>query len=187
MEEFNSPPLVESADTAPFFHNHTVADLESAVAFYGTPAFQASIPGRNPLGGMQVQISSDPNDPEVQAIAAFLRMLNALENIRSSINVAERGRTMTTVADMRELARLSLAETIDAIQVLVQRLVGERSRAWHPVGSCATACWQSGARGSAAIRGSAGGRQPLNVALRNLRAARTDLADPASLPPSFRN
>jgi hypothetical protein len=27
----------------------------------------------------------------------------------------------------------------------------------------------------------------LNVALRNLRAARTHLADPASLPPSFRN
>ena len=27
----------------------------------------------------------------------------------------------------------------------------------------------------------------LNVATRNLRAARTDLADPASLPPSFRN
>ncbi len=27
----------------------------------------------------------------------------------------------------------------------------------------------------------------LNVAARNLRAARTELADPASLPPSFRN
>ena len=32
-------------------------------------------------------ISQDPNDPEVQAIAAFLRVLNALENIRSSINL----------------------------------------------------------------------------------------------------
>ena len=41
-----------------------------------------------------VSISADPNDPEVQAIAAFLRVLNALENIRSSINVAERGRRM---------------------------------------------------------------------------------------------
>ena len=43
LEEFNSPPVVESADTGPFFHNHTVKDLESAVAFYGTPAFQASL------------------------------------------------------------------------------------------------------------------------------------------------
>ena len=42
FEEFNSPPVVESADTGPFFHNHTVADLESAMAFYGTPAFRTS-------------------------------------------------------------------------------------------------------------------------------------------------
>ncbi len=42
FEEFNSPPVVESADTGPFFHNHTVNDLESAVAFYGTPAFQTA-------------------------------------------------------------------------------------------------------------------------------------------------
>ena len=60
---------MESADTGPFFHNHTVKDLESAVAFYGTPAFQNS--GQN--GATPVSISGDPNDPEVQAIAAFLR------------------------------------------------------------------------------------------------------------------
>ena len=65
-----------------------------------------------------VSISADPNDPEVQAIAAFLRVLNALENIRSSINVAERGRKMARADDMRELARLSLAEVTDAIHVL---------------------------------------------------------------------
>ena len=46
LEEFNTPPVVESADTGPFFHNHTVKDLESAVAFYGTQAFQTSIQGR---------------------------------------------------------------------------------------------------------------------------------------------
>ena len=77
LEEFNSPPVVESADTGPFFHNHTVRDLESAVAFYGTPAFQNYRSER----GTPVSISADPNDPEVQAIAAFLRVLNALENI----------------------------------------------------------------------------------------------------------
>ena len=113
LEEFNSPPVVESADTGPFFHNHTVKDLESAVAFYGTPAFQNSLPGAVP-----VDISADPADPEVLAIAAFLRVLNALENIRSSINVAERGRAMTSAADLRDLARLSLAETVDALEVL---------------------------------------------------------------------
>jgi mono/diheme cytochrome c family protein len=40
IEEFNSPPVVESADTGPFFHNHTEADIERAVAFYGSDAFK---------------------------------------------------------------------------------------------------------------------------------------------------
>jgi cytochrome c peroxidase len=122
FEEFNSPPLVESADTGPFFHNHTVNDLESAVAFYGTPAFQNIAPAAIP-----VNISADPNDPEVQAIAAFLRVLNALENIRSSINVAERGRAMTRVADLHDSARLSLAETIDALEVLSEGALSTNS------------------------------------------------------------
>jgi hypothetical protein len=120
FEEFNTPPLVESADTAPFFHNHMVKDLESAVAFYGTPAFQMgkfSI-GNPANGATPVSISPDPNDPEVQAIGGFLRILNALENIRSSINVAERGRTMAKDEDARDLAALALAETKDAMEVL---------------------------------------------------------------------
>src|SRR5688572_16768406 len=113
---FGQIPTVESADTAPFFHNHTVPDLESAVAFYGTPAFKASLIA----GAIPIDISPDPADPEVQAIAAFLRVLNALENIRSSIDVAERGRTMIEVDDVRDLSRLALAEVDDAIDVLSQ-------------------------------------------------------------------
>src|SRR5262249_25377282 len=91
IEEFNAPPLVEAADTAPFFHNHTAGDLESAVAFYGTPAFLNSpISIGGPNGVAAVKISPDPNDPEVQAIAAFLRVLNALKNVRSSLNAVHR-------------------------------------------------------------------------------------------------
>jgi hypothetical protein len=47
--------------------------------------------------------------------------LNALENIRSSINVSERGRTMTGGDDAHDFARLALAETGDAIKVLSKR------------------------------------------------------------------
>src|SRR5262245_47281135 len=114
LEGFNSPPVVESADTGPYFHSHMIEDLESTVAFYGTPAFQSSIWGL----ATPVSISPEPTDPEVQAIAAFLRMLNALENIRSSINIAERGQAMTSADDARDLSELALAETIDAIEVL---------------------------------------------------------------------
>ena len=98
IEEFNAPPLVEAADTAPFFHNHTVADLESAVAFYGTPAFKDSLSSiGGPIGLVFVKISPDPNDPEVQAIAAFLRVLNTLENIRSSISLVGRANGMAAM------------------------------------------------------------------------------------------
>jgi cytochrome c peroxidase len=184
LEGFNSPPVVESADTGPFFHNHTVADLESAVAFYGTPAFQASVFGTPPV--IPVAISPDPDDPEVQAIAAFLRVLNALENIRSSINVAVRGRTMTTIDDMRDLARLARAEAVDAIEVLSGgALAKQRDAALLS------------ARGHLLAAGVAleSVQQPADrnaidnlfrTAILQLRAARSSLADPATLPASFR-
>ena len=183
LEEFNSPPLVESADTGPFFHNHTIPDLESAVAFYGSDAFKASL-----VSGLAgVQISADPADPEVQAIAAFLRVLNALENIRSSIDVAERGRTMTSVADLHDLAGLSLAETDDALEVLSKGAFAKQNE---------TAIQSARLRLHAAkvvleqahrLRARSAIDDLLGVALQQLRAARSALANPATLPASFRN
>jgi len=81
-----------------------IEDLESAIAFYGRPEFQSPKSIGNP-NAIPIQISADPNDAEVQEIGAFLRVLNALENIRSSINVAERGRTMASEADAHDLHR----------------------------------------------------------------------------------
>ena len=183
IEEFNSPPVVESADTGPFFHNHTVNDLELAVAFYGTPAFQTTL--QNFV--VPVNISADPNDPEVLAIAAFLRVLNALENIRSSINIAERGRRMRTAADMRELARLSIAETIDAIQVLSD---GALARPIEPAILSARVrllAARLALEAARHLRTPESIEKLLDAAARQLRAARSALANPATLPPSFRN
>jgi len=185
FEEFNTPPLVESADTAPFFHNHTVKDLESAIAFYGRPEFQSPKSIGNPKA-IPIDISPDPNDPEVQAIAAFLRVLNALENIRSSINVAERGRTMTTDADAHDLARLALAETADAVKVLSE---GALAKNVEP--SVVSARANVIAAGvllqiaqytrHLAIGG------VLAQATDRLRVARSALADQSTLPGSFQN
>jgi hypothetical protein len=81
---FNTPPLVEAADTAPFFHNNSVSTLEAAVAFYDGDSFNES-----PAG--QFLKSIDPNKKgieldttQIQAIVAFLRVLNAVENIRQT-------------------------------------------------------------------------------------------------------
>jgi cytochrome c peroxidase len=183
IEEFNSPPLVESADTGPFFHNHAEASLEAAVAFYGSDAFKKSgVPLLIPI-----DISADPSDPEVQAIAAFLRVLNALENIRSAIEVAERGRTMTRVADLRDLAGLSLAETVDGLEVLSQGAFATQS---EPAVRSARLRLQA-ARAALELAKRLGVRwvidDLLGVAVQQLRVARASLANPATLPRSFRN
>jgi cytochrome c peroxidase len=188
FEEFNTPPVVESADTGPFFHNHTVKDLESAVAFYGTDAFQKGLFSiGNPANkAIPINISSDPNDPEVQAIAAFLRVLNALENIRSSINVAERGRTMASEADAHDLARLAYAETADAIKVLSE---GALVKNIEPgilsarVNVIAAGVLLQVARYTPRLAID----NVLQQATSRLRAARSDLAVPSTLPTSYRN
>jgi len=183
LEEFNTPPIVEAADTAPFFHNHTVKTLEEAVAFYGTPPFQSSVSAI----AIPVRISTDPNDPEVQAIASLLRVLNALENIRSSINVAERGRKAGTDDDARELAKLSQGEVLDAIKVLSQ---GSLARNYEAGILSARANLIA-----AGIALEVAKQLPfrslienaLQQATRSLRDARGALATPTTLPPSFQN
>jgi cytochrome c peroxidase len=185
LEGFNSPSVVESADTGPFFHNHIVADLESAVAFYGTPEFQNSVFATPPV--IPVNISADPDDPEVQAIAAFLRVLNALENIRSSIDVAARGRTMAATRDMRDLARLSRAEVMDAMQVLSRGAVAKRLEPGILPARIRLLAARVALEGAQLLRSRQGIDALLTTAILYLRAARSNLADPATLPPSFRN
>jgi cytochrome c peroxidase len=185
FEEFNTPPLVESADTGPFFHNHTVKDLESAIAFYGSDEFKSPKSIGNP-NAIPIQISPNPNDPEVQEIAAFLRVLNALENIRSSINVAERGRTMTTDADAHDLARLAVAEAGDAIKVLSEGALAKNIEpgilsARVNVIAAGVLLQISQFAPHVAID------SVLAQATDRLRAARSALADQGTLPPSFRN
>jgi mono/diheme cytochrome c family protein len=108
---FNTPPLVEAADTPPFFHNNAVDTLEEAVAFYNSDAFNSS-PGAQRVGRITL------TDDEVAAIAGFLRVINALENIRSSIELYERAEAASDPLVAERLLRLSGAEIGDAIRVL---------------------------------------------------------------------
>jgi hypothetical protein len=183
LEEFNSPPVVESADPGPFFHNHMVSDLESAVAFYGSPEFKASIAAL----AVPIDISADPSDPDVQAIAAFLRVLNALENIRSSIDVATRALSMTGAADRRELAGLSRAEVVDALQVLsAGSLAGSTDAAIHSARARLLAA-KAALDSAQHLQQLTALENVLSAAIQQLRSARSALADPATLPASFRN
>ena len=71
---FNTAPLVEAADTGPFFHNNVISLLEDAIRFYTTAAFAKSPSGQF-LGPIVL------NQQEIVDIAAFLRVINAAFNL----------------------------------------------------------------------------------------------------------
>lgn len=109
----NTPPLIEAADTAPFFHNNSAATLEQAIAVYTDPkTFGASPAGANGI--------FDLNKEQINAIGALLRVLNAMENIRYSNVVAEQAQRL--VLRQRANARINeaTADTNDAIEVLTK-------------------------------------------------------------------
>jgi hypothetical protein len=109
---FNTPVLVEAGDTGPFFHSNVVNTIEEAVNFYNSDQFN-NPPGFGPnVGGIRLQAT------EVAAVGAFLRVINALENIRSSIEIETRARNAKFLNDSVDLIKLSISELEDAVAVL---------------------------------------------------------------------
>ncbi len=113
--EFNTPTVVEAADTGPFFHNNSVETIEGAVEFYNGDAFTNSPAGQLLIGATGSAINLDAT--QVVAVAAFLRVINALENIRSSVELLNRASAVPANSDNTLLDR-AFAETEDAHQVL---------------------------------------------------------------------
>jgi cytochrome c peroxidase len=119
---FNTPPLVEAADKKAFFHNNLCTGIECAVQFYTTAEFNdspsglllRSLPPFQPVSLGQVEIFS---------IAAFLRAINALENIRAATEKLESARALNDVQGRRlshseKIFKLALADMNDAYRVL---------------------------------------------------------------------
>jgi len=109
---FNTPVLVEAADTGPFFHNNSIETIEGAVAFYNSNSFNNSPIGAALPGGIRLEAT------EIVAVAAFLRVINSLENIRSSVDLENRAKNAVNFSQAQELLKLSIAELDDAIEVL---------------------------------------------------------------------
>ena len=144
---FNTPSLVEAADTGPFFHDNSIETIEGAVAFYNSEAFNDS-----PAG--QFLANLDPNGVGIQLeatqvveVAAFLRVINTLENIRESIALLElgRGREAGSAEAAERALNRAVAEIGDGIDVLragglapdavmhleeAKRLARKAARAW---------------------------------------------------------
>ncbi len=116
--EFNTPPLVEAADTGPFFHNNSVETIEGAVAFYNGDTFTNSAAGQLLINATGGAINLDAT--QFVAVAAFLRVINTLENIRSSIDLLNRAVRAIDESDASTdtLFDRALHDTDDAGQVL---------------------------------------------------------------------
>ena len=109
---FNTPVLVEAGDTGPFFHSNVVNTIEEAVNFYNSTQFNTAPGFGAQIGGINLEAT------EVAAVGAFLRVINALENIRSSINIETRARNAKFLNDSVDLIKLSISELEDAVDVL---------------------------------------------------------------------
>ncbi|HYX22525.1 MAG TPA: hypothetical protein VFC23_00090 [Thermoanaerobaculia bacterium] len=118
---FNVPVVVESADTGPFFHNNSAATIEEAVAFYNSNAFQNSEVGvsfrATDTGGIGIHLEST----QVEEVSAMLRVLNALENIRSSTELDQAAVDLKDKDKAEMLLELASFDTRDAVRVLDER------------------------------------------------------------------
>lgn len=115
--EFNTTPLIEAADTGPFFHTNAFETIEDAVAFYNTPEFNNS---PSHAGRPTIAMSATT----VANIGRFLRVLNTAFNAQMAITRVEAAHQII-VADknqsrdlQQELLRLALVEVEDALEVL---------------------------------------------------------------------
>ncbi len=118
-DQFNIPVLIEAADTGPFFHNNVfLSGIEGAISFYVSPQFQAS-----PIGAaLRINLTQG----QINDLGAFLRGLNAAENVRQ---IRKR---VTFVRDNRSsgndvILQVAIADCQDALDDLQQRKQGDTS------------------------------------------------------------
>ncbi len=115
---FNIPPLVEAAETEPFFHNNSVQTIEAAVAFYDGNSFNESPAGKllDSLTGGPVEIDAT----QIVAVAAFLRVINVLENIRQGKGFLNSSLKRNFLGNeiFGNLIQRTADETNDAVDVL---------------------------------------------------------------------
>jgi cytochrome c peroxidase len=113
---FSTPPLIEAADTGPFFHTNAFENIEQAIAFYTTSAFANSAAG----GGNAIPLSPT----EVQNVGKFLRALNAAFNAQLAVYRIQS--TITVVTEYKNrfkgvqkgMLETAQSEVRDALRVL---------------------------------------------------------------------
>jgi len=163
---FNAPSVIEAADTLPAFHLSDIQSIEDAVNFYTTDQFNLSAAGR-----IIVAIHLQPQ--EVADIAAFLRAVNAAENVR------EVRKRIQFVHDHRsagntQILTVAMADMDDALRVLTEKDLNPTARHYLATAKQATIIAQANPDANRPAY--------LDTVLVNLQGAKDDLfaSNPAS-------
>lgn len=174
---FNVPPLIEAADTGPFFHNNARGPrIENAVAFYGTTFFDSS-PAVEALNQRFGVPEDTLNQPQATRIGRFLRVLNAAFNASLTIQRLEAVQTLIRQFQnahapiQQKLVELAIVELDDAVEVLQ----GADSGPIQPTVLAELAAAKAQAQLASAATNHADRNRALSNALSGMRNARARL------------
>ena len=107
---FNVPPVIEAADTGPFFHSNQVDTVEAMIAFYTSQRTLRNGEVLPPVVGL--------NGAQVANVGAFIRVLNADENARSAIELIHNVKRLDKKKHRKVNIKIARAQIKDAITVL---------------------------------------------------------------------
>ncbi len=107
---FNVPPVIEAADTGPFFHSNQINTVEAMIAFYSSQRTLRNAEVLPPIVGL--------NGAQVANVGAFIRVLNADENARSAIDLISNAKRLDKGKNKNVNLKLARSEIKDAIAVL---------------------------------------------------------------------
>lgn len=107
---FNVPTVIEAADTGPFFHSNQIDTVEGLISFYTSQRHLRNGEVLGPIVGL--------NGSQVANVGAFMRVVNADDNLRIAIELISEARQLYRWRDRRTNLRLARAEIRDALEVL---------------------------------------------------------------------
>ncbi len=107
---FNVPTVIEAADTGPFFHSNQIDTVEGLISFYTSQRHLRNGEVLGPIVGL--------NGSQVANVGAFMRVVNADENLRIAIELITKSKQLYRWRDRQTNIRLARAELKDAIEVL---------------------------------------------------------------------
>lgn len=107
---FNVPTVIEAADTGPYFHSNQIDTVEGLISFYSSQRHLRNGEILGPIVGL--------NGSQVANVGAFMRVVNADDNLRIAIGLITEAGQLNRWRDRQTNLHLARAEINDALEVL---------------------------------------------------------------------